>query len=395
MKVIFFTLGYRNKLYGDLMDEFTKNSHEIIVVTPDHRIHNTILEENCGQKILRFRSLPLLNVDIVRKGIANLLLPILTIRAVKKYLHNYQPDLILMSTPPLAFFNAVRYIKKRIPNAIFYLILRDIHPEGAKFIGLDKYKPLYNYLRKIEKSLYTLSDFIGCMSPGNISFIAERNPSIISKLHLLPNWISIENFKNCNNESIKIKYGFPGKFIAVYGGNMGIPQGLEIVLRLAESKQIYDDVIFLFIGSGTEKNRLQELSFSMRLNNVIFMESIPQHDYNELMKACDIGLISLHPKVPIPNIPSKTLSYFSMKLPVLASIDAITDYGIFILDNSQGGLWSLATNFNQYSENFDKLYYNPDLRKKMGENGYNYTKKYFSTTVAFNEIVSSYESTKI
>jgi len=395
MKILFFTLGYEGKLYNDLIKEFIKNSHEVVVVIPDDQISKTeIIETEDKIKLLRFRSLPLLNIGVIRKGIANILLPYLTISTVKKRLKEYCPDLILMSTPPLAFYNAVKYVKKRNPESVFYLILRDIHPEGAKFIGLDRYKLIYNYFRRIEIKLYNLSNFIGCMSPRNISFIMEKNPDIpSSKMRLLPNWETIEESIGLDL-SIKTKYDLNNKFVAVYGGNMGIPQGLDIILELAKCKQKYSDVIFLFVGRGTEKERLENLSKSMELSNVRFMDFLPKKDYDKLMRVCDIGLISLHPNVPIPNIPSKTLSYFSMKLPVLASVDPVTDYGSFIIDASKGGLWSLAKDFELYSNNFDILYKDPVLRNQMKEDGYNYTKENFSTAIAYNEIISAFMSIK-
>ena len=55
------------------------------------------------------------------------------------------------------------------------------------------------------------------------------------------------------------KYNLEQKFVVIYGGNMGIPQGLEAVIKLAETKQKYSDVVFLFVGKGTEKKKLEDL----------------------------------------------------------------------------------------------------------------------------------------
>lgn len=388
MKVAFFTLSHNSSMYYSLIEMFRDNGHEVTVLTPTYEGKSYIVAKD-GIRILNFKSMPMLNIGIIRKGIANLLFPYFCMKGIKQYLKNEAFDLILMTTPPLGFYQPIKYLKRKNTRCIFYLILRDIHPEGAKFIGLDKIKPVYAYFRKIEKNLYQLADFIGCMSPKNISFIAEKNPTInIKKLRLLPNWEEVCKYEEAD-KNIRSKYNLGDKFIVLYGGNIGIPQNLRILLKLAERKKTLKDVIFLIIGKGTEKVKLMKQAKKMNLNNVCFMDFIPRDDYNNLMKLCDIGFISLHPKVPIPNIPSKTLGYFQAKLPILAVTDSITDYGKFMLDKSQSGLWSLATDFEKLCVNFDKLYYDPILRKQMGENGYNYFLKNFTTDKAYSEIITA------
>jgi glycosyltransferase involved in cell wall biosynthesis len=80
-------------------------------------------------------------------------------------------------------------------------------------------------------------------------------------------------------------------------------------------------------------------------------------------------LVSLNEKLAIPNIPSKTLSYFNLSIPVVASIDRNTDYGQY-LEEAKAGLWSYAGDTEKFKENIVTLYQNPSLRKQMGKNGY-------------------------
>lgn len=385
METAFFTLSHLSPMYSSLIHELAKNGHDVTVITPVYGMKSKFVKEN-GVEVLYFKSMPMLNIGLIRKGIANILFPYFCIRAVKKHLSKKKFGLILMTTPPLGFFQPIKYLKRRNNKSIVYLILRDIHPEGAKFVGLDRIKPMYNYFKKIEMELYGISDFIGCMSPRNISFVEENNPGIeTKKLRMLPNW---EEKKIYTEPNIKIrsKYDLEEKFIVVYGGNMGVPQNLSVMLELAYKKKDLDNVVFLLIGNGTEKAELEYKSKSMGLKNVRFMNSIPREDYDDLMKICDVGFISLHPKLPIPNIPSKTLGYFGAKLPILAVTDSITDYGEYILERSHSGLWSREEDCEKLYENFDILYNDFDLRKQMGENGYKFFIDNFTTDKAYEEI---------
>lgn len=393
MKIAFFTISYRVEMYRSLILELSNNGHEVYVINPVFKEKSSFRNEN-GFKLLSFRSFKMLNVGLVRKGIANLLFPYLCILSLKRYIKKPDFDLIIMSTPPLAYYSPIRYLKRknRKHNVKLYLILRDIHPEGARFVGLDKIKPLYNYFRKIEMNLYKMSDYIGCMSPGNITFIADRNKYIENKrIRLLPNWEKQIEFTQ-PAEDLVSKYGLNNKYVVLYGGNMGIPQNLEILLKLADEKKKYKDVLFLLIGEGTEKKKLKSRASEMGLNNVVFFNSIPRSEYNDLMKICSVGFISLHPEVPIPNIPSKTLSYFNAKLSILAAIDSVTDYGEYLLNSFNAGLFSNANDFEQLSQNFDKLYFNESLRKEMGENGYNSLQTHFSPYSAYLEIITAVQN---
>ena len=389
MKIAFFTISHKGPMYGGLIEEFERNGHDVTVIVPKYTGKSEVKREN-NINVLYFWSLPLLNINIIRKGTANYLLPYLSLYAVKKKLNNSSFDLILSPTPPLAYYKAIGFLKKKNPRAKFYLILRDILPESARFIGLDKIKPIFKYFRNIEKKNYELADFIGCLSPKNIEFLKEKNPQIsISKLELLPNWRTPKSEIIINQKEIREKYNLEEKFVVVYGGNMGLPQGLESVIKLAEIKQKYLDVLFLFVGQGTEKKKLEKLVSIKKIKNVHFYDAIPQSEYLQLMSICDIGIISLHPNLFIPCIPSKTIGYWAMKLPILALVDSLTDYGSYVIERSKSGLWSLSSDVQNTSNNFDTLYNDKVLRNRMGKNGFNYFIETSTTKITYSKIMQS------
>ena len=248
-------------------------------------------------------------------------------------------------------------------------------------------KLIFSFFRKKEKQIYAMADAIGCMSQGNIDYIRKHNHEVApQKLHLLPNWGTTASYTEPTG-IIKQKYGLQGKFIAIFGGNIGMPQQLEFVLELAERKKENLQIVFLIIGDGTERKRLEIFANEKKLDNVIFKNTIPHEDYNELVKECEIGLICLNKRFTIPNIPSKTLSYFNAKIPILAAVDKNTDYGK-ILEEANAGLWSVTGDMEAYERNFDRLYNSEKLRKEMGKNGYDYMSKHFTTAIAYNTILS-------
>lgn len=375
MRVLFLLLYYPERkessnLYADLIDEFADNDHEVTVVSGVKGNQSSSFHTEGNVKVLRIKTQKIFNTHPILKGIATVRIPYIIKRAIKKYLSNEVFDLVITPTPPITFVNIVAWLKKKSPIRSF-LILRDIFPQNARDLGMMKNPLLFYYFRRKEKKLYKYADSIGCMSQGNIDYVINHNPEVDpEKLMLLPNWQKVYP-RIEKNELIKEKYGLKGKYVAIFGGNIGEPQKIENIVSLASVYKDNNHIVFVIIGSGTKKNSLLQLVAERKLKNVIIMDQIPRNDYQKLVSSADIGLISLNEKFTIPNIPSKTLSYFNAGIPILACVDARTDYGQ-ILESSRSGLWSVAGDMETYKSNFDKLYNDAGLRREMGENGYQY-----------------------
>lgn len=386
MNILFFSIVPQSDLYMSLADEFAKNGHFVTFVSPTE--NDTHYEDINGHQFLFFHAGRMINVGIPRKGLNNILFPFFCLKAVKKHINPQEYQLILMSTPPLGFSTSINYLKKQNPKIGFYLILRDIHPEGAKQI-LKKVPGLYRYFKRQAVSLYDMADVIGCMSPYNVKLIQKNYlPNNMEKVKLLPNWGVAIGYQ-APSPDVEKKYGLEGKFVAIYGGNLGKPQNLPLFLRLAKDKKHLTDTLFLFIGQGTEKEHLRKIVRAEGISNVRIEDYIPNKDYMDVLRCASVGIITLSPLMFFANCPSKAISYWQNKIPVLASLDKVTDFGTYFIDRSESGLWSYATDYERLSRNFDILYENASLRRKMGENGYKFFMENYTVDKTYREIIDT------
>lgn len=392
MRILFLLLYYPEphesfNMYADLVEEFVRNGHDVTVISAATENQSASLTTEKGIEVLRVKTQKLFNVTPVLKGIATVLIPYQFKKAIRRHFSNRNFDLVLTPTPPITFVDIVAWLKSKyaMPS---YLILRDIFPQNARDLGMIKNPLLFHYFRKKEKKLYRYSDHIGCMSQGNIDYVIKHNPEVDpQKLSLLPNWQKLYPPSEKNN-SAKSKYGLDGKFIAIFGGNIGEPQKIENIVELANMYRDNHNIVFLIVGTGTRKGFLEQLVARQKLDNIIIHNTLPRNDYHDLVQNADVGLISLSEKFTIPNIPSKTLSYFNARIPILAFIDANTDYGK-ILDESQSGFWSVIGDIETYKKNFDTLYNNPELCRQMGENGHKYLKAHLTPDIAYKTIINA------
>lgn len=395
-KVVFLALSYsdaasRPNLYTDLMGTFHKNGHDVYVVAPALDQNNRVsLTIEAGVKVLRVPTLKLFGNGLIKKGISNILLPYQYKRALKKSGIDIDFDLIIIPTPPITLISVALWIKKRCKGKL-YLILRDIFPQNGVDLGLMSKNGLpYRYFRKLEIKLYKHSDYIGCMSAENVNYIKRHNPYLdFSKLNLLPNWEElVKEDKDSGKIEMELRkhYGLLNKTVALYGGNIGMPQQFENIIHLAESVQDLDDLMFLILGWGTEKEKMVELAKTKGLKNVLFLDSVTRIEFSNILRMGDIGLITLNKDFTIPNYPSKVNAYYKFKLPVLAAVDVHTDFG----ENQEKigcGLWSVSGDTELFKNNLLKLYKDEELRRNMGEKGYEYMQKNLTPQIAYESIL--------
>jgi glycosyltransferase involved in cell wall biosynthesis len=380
MNVLFLMFAFpdMNKsfnMYTTLVEEFSKGGHQVVVLAPGSE--NTGVRQEKGIDVLRVKTLPIKNVSAYRKGIANILIPYQFENALRRHYPGKVFDLIIAPTPPITLVDLAAKLKRKF-GARFYLILRDIFPQNAVDLGfMRKDGFIHRFFRRKEIRLYREADAIGCMSKGNIDYVLRHNPGLdAGKLHIMLNFQKPYSGFGSDRQALLVKYGLEGRFVVVFGGNMGKPQQLENVLQLAHSCRKYPDVLFLLLGEGVQMDRIAALVRENGYENIRIQRTVPKQEYQDLLSACHVGLISLHCAFTIPNIPSKALDYFNLGLPVLASLDSATDFGS-MLDSEQSGLWSLAGDHASLFGNFERMYASPELRIKMGQNG----KRYFDTNL--------------
>ena len=111
------------------------------------------------------------------------------------------------------------------------------------------------------------------------------------------------------------------------------------------------------------------------------------------MKFSDIGLVFLDYRFTIPNIPSKTLTYFKYKVPVMAATDINTDFKQMI-EESNAGLWSESNDVYKFKKKLDFLIANQNVRKEMGENGRRYLEKNLTTEVSVKILEKAFKNYK-
>lgn len=381
-------------IYNDLMRKFRDEGHSVYMIYPNERrsgLPTTLVNEN-GVQCLGVRTLNVQKTNVIEKGIGQLFLESQFKFALKKYFQGVKFDLILYSTPPITFNNVIKYAKNVSGGkAITYLLLKDIFPQNAIDLGMlskDGIKGLlYKMFRKKEEELYRISDYIGCMSPANVKYVLEHNPSVNrSKVEVAPNSYDIPAISEITDkDAIRRKYNLPtDKPIFIYGGNMGRPQGIPFLVDCMKAIKDREDCHFLLVGDGTEYPKLEAFVKENNPKSVSVFRRLPKEDYDALATACDVGLIFLDYRFSIPNYPSRLLPYLMGKKPIIATTDPNCDTG-FIAEDNGYGFYCPSNSVEDFIMVVDKMLVSD--RKQMGENAYQYFLNNYTTEHTYNAIV--------
>lgn len=378
-------------IYTDLLREFVRNGHQVTVLSPTESCETVIAQENCT--IYQVPTGKIEKTSFIRKGINTILIESRFRSAIKKNLRTTRFDLVLYPTPPITFVGAVAYIKKR-DGAKTYLMLKDIFPQNAVDIGIISKHGIqgliYQYFRRKERCLYDVSDYIGCMSQGNVDYILKHNPQLDSrKVGICPNCIEFvdRSVNDAVRGQMREKYGIPqDRRVFVYGGNLGRPQGIPFLIDCLKDQRDNQKVFFLVVGDGTEYTLLEEYALKADQENFKLMRRLPKEDYDALVGACDVGMLFLDYRFTIPNFPSRLLSYMQAKLPILACTDPNTDVGRVI---SEGGFgwWCESNSVDAFRKAVDAA--TQSNLSQMGEKSMEYLLQHYTERNGYQAIFNA------
>ncbi len=381
-------------IYPDLIRLFAANNHGVYIVCPSERRFNkkTKYTTNDNVNTLEVKTLNITKSNFIEKGIATVLIQHQFSRAIKKYFSDIKFDLILYATPPISFNSLINKLKIK-HNCKTYLMLKDIFPQNAVDLEIIKESSLlYKYFKRKEKLLYSVSDYIGCMSKANIEFMINNNDIKIEKLEICPNAINIINRKTgYSKEEIFDKHNIPQNVpVFLFGGNLGLAQGIEFLLEVLNSNKNRTDCFILIVGEGNKSNLIKNWITLNKPTNVKLINRLERKEYDVLESFCDVGMVFLDSRFTIPNFPSRLLSYMECKLPLLIASDKVSDLGPTAKSN-EFGLWSESNDINQFNKNLDFYIKNIEDRKRMGINAYNFLTKNYDVSYSYDAIMKHFK----
>lgn len=344
-KILFITHRYpkgkNTILEKDAAKALSKIGYKVVVVTPIERKlkKETHIIEDDGIEILYVKTGNYLNeVPKLEKVFTVLTRPYLMGRAIKKYYSEEKFNMIFGYTPFMANYRLFSKLKEKY-NAKLFLFLWDIFPQNGKDLGMFKNKILFKFLKFREKMMYKTFDKVICNCEGQIEYVLKNKYKLEKDLVLIRNSEFFKEKEERNKGELKEELGYKkNDIISIFGGNMGEPQELENIVNMIKELKEYNQLKFIFLGNGTQKNRIKSIKLKNQIENLEILDFVEREKYEKTLCICDIGLISLNKKYTVPNFPAKVTGYVKEGIPIFASLDGCSKkyLGQFIEQNEIG-----------------------------------------------------------
>jgi colanic acid biosynthesis glycosyl transferase WcaI len=294
----------------------------------------------------------------------------------------WKPHMVLQIEPtflgcPLTLLSA------RLSGAKSWLHIQDFEVDMA-FQLTDFSSPrLRSWAHRMETRLMREFSRVSTISTRMVEKLCSKGvPS--SCAILFPNWVDTMAIHPLSEPSyLRQKLGIPtDTIVALYSGNMGLKQGLHILIEVSHRLATRQDIYFVICGDGPYRGEL--MTMTRHSHNVRFLPLQPAAALNDLLNLADIHLVPQLAGAADLVMPSKLTGIMASGRPVLATADE----GSQIATVLEGrGLITPSGNSEAFAEALTFLAANPELRRKLGEAA----RKYAMAHLNRDEILLEFE----
>ena len=300
---------------------------------------------------------------------------------------NDKPDVVLASSPqlPAAF---VCLLLAKIFQKPFILEIRDLWPQVLiDQKNSDKYNFFIKILTIMERKVYEGSEIVIVLAKGTENYVKKRGAK---NTIWLPNGPDLDIFKRM--ELMNEDEGFTEKrpFNLLYAGAHGEANNLSNIIKAAKLLTEYP-IKFVFVGNGTEKQKLLEQSKDLK--NVVFKDPVKKSEMPNLMSKFDAIIVSLK-DIPLFSYgvsPNKLYDAYAIGRPVVTTIRGDVKKEVEI---NNLGFTAPPDDPDALAETLKKLLFSSrEERENMGKRAREIAERIYSREKInnkFNKLISSF-----
>jgi colanic acid biosynthesis glycosyl transferase WcaI len=304
----------------DLATELSVRGHDVTVVTSDRGYDNPRLrfprrESWKGITIIRIPSLSLGKESKWRRALnfaSFLAVCSLRLLSLRRF-----DVVVALTSPPLISFLAALFV--RLKGGRFCFWVMDLNPDEAIAAGWLNHESLT--ARALQRMLnYSLKH-----STHTIALDRFMKDRIVAKgidkerVAIVPPWSHDDAVRFSKEGRIEFRrqHAVVDKFVVMYSGNHSPCHPLDTLLGAASNLKSHDDIVFCFVGGGSEQLKVRNFAAEHQLNNVICLPYQPLNQLSNSLSAADLQVVVMgDPFVGIVH-PCKVYNIMSIGTPTL------------------------------------------------------------------------------
>jgi len=254
-------------------------------------------------------------------------------------------------------------------------------------MGLIQNKLVLQIVYKVEEFVYKRSIAITSIARSFIDSLTKRGVPK-EKMHFTPNFVDVHwlNPVSKDNEFAR-EHRLEDKFVAFYAGNVGLTQGLEILVQIAAELKTDPRIIILIVGDGAGRSRLEQAIASSGLKNILLLPFQPYELVPLTYGTADVCLSPMKFGFSYDTVPSKIYTAMAAARPVVSACEPDTE-SAQLLRESNGGLVVAPESIAEMTTAIRTLRDSPELKDQMGKNARQWIVDYYSK----DAVIEMYDS---
>lgn len=303
-----------NHLMKDILQGLLAEGHEIIRIVATDDLQDTSykmgIEDITYIPVLRKKAE---HANIIQRYLTDTITNMKMARLIKKSGAD-----VLFEDVSYSSFWAVRAAKRKKMRVVS--MLQDVWPDNAVQSGLIRGNSLvYKFFAFWQRPVYKHSHRLICISDDMKAFVVSKGVAE-DKIGVIYNWGYTDETVNIpweENAFVKKHALSADSFYAIYAGNIGRMQNVELILEAAQHLKTEQKIRFLIIGEGARYEAIRQMAADMALSNVEFLPFQPSELATSIYSAAGVNLIPLVPGGVQTALPSKTGVCLSCGQPVV------------------------------------------------------------------------------
>ena len=292
---------------------------------------------------------------------------------------------VFLTQPP--FFTTLGVLLSRLRGQPYYWITMDIQPEMSIALGLESQGALWTRFSKW-LSMLAFRHAAGIIVIGRCMKKRVQAMGIEEqRIHVIPNWADEREIYPVphHQNPLRRDQQWGDKFVVLYAGNIGIPQYFDDLLCAAAALKHRDDILFVFIGDGARKKRLEQRIEQDHLANVQILPFLhEQYSLAEILSSGDVHFISLQEACTGYAVPSKTYAALASGRPILFQGGPDSEIAL-MMQEIDAGFFVPPGDVKALQQTIERLANDPSLRERLGRNARQAVLTTYSREAAINK----------
>lgn len=231
----------------------------------------------------------------------------------------WRPD-VVVTVEPTALAQPMALLAAGLGGARTWLHVQDLEFDAAFALGVvGKEGGLASRMAYgFERHFLRRFDRVSTITPNMAGRLMEKGAAP-DRMVQFPNWVDCTEIHPLDGPSpLRAELGVPADAtVALYAGNIGEKQGLEVVIEAARRTAATPGLTWLICGDGAARPRLEAAAAG--LPNLRFGPLQPAARLNDLLNVADIHLLPQRAGAADLVMPSKLGGMLASGRPVVAS----------------------------------------------------------------------------